>query len=639
MAPSNATQTQRDERVVRDADDAQQRARFLKRAFCAWVILLALFQFSENTADPDLWGHVTFGQEMLSTHSIPRTEMYSWTAAGQPWFNHEVIAEISLGAAHALLGGAGLLLLKMTVGLLAFALALKIALEEMNPGERWVAWAVGAIAVVEISFGFSARPQIFTALCVVLELLLLRRIHAGAPLWAIALPPLFVFWINTHGGVLAGVGLLGVAAVASTAQHFFSSSSQFFHASELEPHLPPHPSPLPMGEGASPAAAVETDDHGTRPRWPNSSPSPWGEGQGEGDSGPSKPSQTLIFEKRENSKFLPIVALWLALAGAIGALFCNPWGAGLIRFIIESVSWLRPEIEEWNPTPLNWDHAAMFILVALAIFAWACTQRRRAWWEAAVCAAFAVLALRSVRNVPLFALVAMALVPRPLSDALARFRNHFARAEELWKQPAAQKIIAALLAVTCILMAIATFTLHKQNPFTMEVPRDKYPVAAIDFIREHGLRGKMFVYFDWGEMAIFHLPDCPPSIDGRLDTCYSRELIAAHWKVYNGELCDPKVFDPFAADMALLPAKLAGSLYVSKQPGWRAVYYDDTAVLFVRDATRFAGLQKLALPVEGPKSASIGRAAFADKSPRPRDLTADERMNECEIANRKSQIK
>lgn len=283
MAPSNATQTQRDERVVRDADDAQQRARFLKRAFCAWVILLALFQFSENTADPDLWGHVTFGQEMLSTHSIPRTEMYSWTAAGQPWFNHEVIAEISLGAAHALLGGAGLLLLKMTVGLLAFALALKIALEEMNPGERWVAWAVGAIAVVEISFGFSARPQIFTALCVVLELLLLRRIHAGAPLWAIALPPLFVFWINTHGGVLAGVGLLGVAAVASTAQHFFSSSSQFFHASELEPHLPPHPSPLPMGEGASPAAAVETDDHGTRPRWPNSSPSPWGEGQGEGD--------------------------------------------------------------------------------------------------------------------------------------------------------------------------------------------------------------------------------------------------------------------------------------------------------------------------------------------------------------------
>src|SRR5579884_1102536 len=127
MARANTVEEVHEAGAVSQNAATNGGARFFKRAFYAWVILLALFQFSENTADPDLWGHVVFGQEMLSTHSIPRTEMYSWTAAGQPWFNHEVIAEISLGAAHALLGGAGLLLLKMTVGLLAFALALKIA--------------------------------------------------------------------------------------------------------------------------------------------------------------------------------------------------------------------------------------------------------------------------------------------------------------------------------------------------------------------------------------------------------------------------------------------------------------------------------------------------------------------------------
>ncbi|HWF18282.1 MAG TPA: hypothetical protein VG754_03400, partial [Verrucomicrobiae bacterium] len=549
MAPSNPVQERRSESAPLEADEAKRRARFLKAAFCVWVILLAIYQFSENTADPDLWGHVTFGQEILHSHAIPKTEIYSWTSAGQPWINHELLAEIFLGGAHAMLGGSGLLLLKMAVGLLTFALCLRMALADMKEGEQWIAWGFAALAVVEISFGFSARPQIFTALCLTLELMLLRRIHAGAPLWALALPPLFIFWINTHGGALAGVGLLAVTAAATTGQFLFSKKFKR-------------------------------------------------------DANEQTPTLKIVF------------ALWLALVGVIGALFCNPWGGGLVRFLIESVSWLRPEIQEWNPTPVNWDHAAMFMLMALGVFAWAFTRRRRAWWEAAVCAAFAVLALRSVRNVPLFALVALALVPRQLADALARFRRFFARIEMLWQRADIQNFAAIMLVLTGVGIGAATFTLHKEHPFTMEAPRAEYPVSAISFIQEHGLRGKLFVFFDWGEMTIFHLPDCPPSIDPRLDTCYSRALIAAHWKFYNGEPCDEKVLDPFAADLALLPVKLAGALTLAHHPGWKAVYYDETAVLLVRDVTRFPGLQGLALPVEGAKTASLGRAAFADRSPR-----------------------
>src|SRR6266850_1833135 len=49
--------------------------------------------------------------------------------------------------------------------------------------------------------------------------------------------------------------------------------------------------------------------------------------------------------------------------------------------------WFRPEIEEWNPTPLDWDHAAVFILIAATIFAWTASRRRRKFWELAVCGA------------------------------------------------------------------------------------------------------------------------------------------------------------------------------------------------------------------------------------------------------------
>src|SRR5476651_1450348 len=164
----------------------------LYRAFVACVLCLAIFQFSENTADPDLWAHVMFGQHFLQTGELMKTDPYSWTANGHEWINHEVVAEAALGLAHRWLGGTGLLLLKIVVGLLTFGLALSIATRRMSRETRAVAWAFGALAVVEISFGFAARPQIFSALALAIQLWILREIHRGRWQWALALPPLFV---------------------------------------------------------------------------------------------------------------------------------------------------------------------------------------------------------------------------------------------------------------------------------------------------------------------------------------------------------------------------------------------------------------------------------------------------------------
>jgi hypothetical protein len=536
------------------------RVRLLRLSFCVLVVLLAIFQFSENTADPDLWGHVVFGQEMMQTHSIPKTEMYSWTAHGQPWVNHECLAEISLGAAHNAMGGSGLLLLKMVIGLLTFGLCLRLGQSDLWWPDRYLAWALAALAVVEISYGFAARPQIFTALFLALELALLRRIHLRYYLWAAVIPVLFAIWINTHGGALAGFGLLGLAAGATTAQFLW---------------------------------------HKIRTKVPNTST--WERSQG---------VTTIV----PDIKMLGV--LWLAVGLATAALFCNPWKGELLRWLVGSILWLRPQIAEWNPTPFGWDHAALFILVALAGFAWAFTRRRRAWWELAACGAFTLLALRSVRNAPLCGVVMLALVSPHLADSLGRFQRLFSRWQTLRKQAGFQKFATALFLCASVAVAVATLKLHKEHPFTMEVPRANYPTGAVAFLRDNELRGKMITFFDWGEMVIFHLPDCPPSIDGRLDTCYSRELIDAHWKFYNGEPFDESVFSPDEADLALLPTSLAGATALAQHPGWHAVYFDDTAVILARKLERFPKLQKLTLPISGPKSAGSGRAAFADQSAR-----------------------
>jgi hypothetical protein len=514
--------------------------------FCVCVICLAVFQFSENTADPDLWGHVLFGEHFLQTGALMRTEPYSWTAAGHPWINHEVLAEIALGAAHRWFGGTGLLLLKMLAGLLTFGIALSIALKRMPPATRAVAWAFGALAVVEISFGFAARPQIFSALALTAQFWLAREIHRGCRLWLLALPPLFALWINTHGGALAGIALLWVMAAAATAQVWLKKSAPAVIRARLDEPLPP---------GA-------------------------------------------------------LAWFWFSTAAATLALLANPYGVELIRWLAGSVLWTQRNIGEWNPASLGWDHAAFFFCAALAVAAFLWSRRPFALWEIAVTVLLGAMAFRSARNTPLFCIAALALVPPHLAGVLERFRQHFQRFEELGKKPRIQKILAAVLALATVGMIAATFTLHKQRAWTMEAPRNQYPVAAIQFIREHGLRGNLLNFFDWGELCIWELPDSRVSMDGRLDTCYPADVIAAHWGFYSGQPVDPAVLDIDRADFALLPADLPGAFALAKKFNWRAVYVDDLAVVLVKNPAQFPKLAGLTLPVRGGPVATHGRAAF-----------------------------
>src|ERR1039458_6638523 len=163
--------------MPQDENAPARKGSLLRRAFVVCVICLAVFQFSENTADPDLWGHVLYGRDFLQSGHLMRTEPYSWTAPGHEWINHEVLAEAAMALSFHALGGTGLLLLKIAAGLATFFIALSIAARRMDEKTKMVAWSRGAVAVVEISFGFAARPQIFTALALVMELWLLRQIQ------------------------------------------------------------------------------------------------------------------------------------------------------------------------------------------------------------------------------------------------------------------------------------------------------------------------------------------------------------------------------------------------------------------------------------------------------------------------------
>src|SRR5437867_2118764 len=75
-----------------------------------WSILLAAATYTST--DPDLWGHVRFGLDMLRDERIPHADVYSFTS-DRAWINHEWLAEVVMAGAFRLGGDPALILMKL----------------------------------------------------------------------------------------------------------------------------------------------------------------------------------------------------------------------------------------------------------------------------------------------------------------------------------------------------------------------------------------------------------------------------------------------------------------------------------------------------------------------------------------------
>ena len=194
--------------------------RLLQASFVLAVVCFAWLRFSDNTVDNDLWGHVLYGQRYWNQGHVRGPEMFSWTAAGFDIVNHEYLAEIVIGLIHRAAGGPGIFVYMLAMGLGTVAIAFRAG-RGPNRAWQWTALALLAASINFIAVGFAVRPQLFTTLALVIELIWLRRIVAGRFAWAFLLPPLIALWINFHGGVLAGMLVIFVMAATESLHAFW----------------------------------------------------------------------------------------------------------------------------------------------------------------------------------------------------------------------------------------------------------------------------------------------------------------------------------------------------------------------------------------------------------------------------------
>lgn len=206
---SSPTFLKRDEALA-----AHREMQLLHGATLVVLALVCAWPLSFNLVDPDLWGHVRYGQDWIAEGMLSRTATHTYTAIGHPWINHENLAELALAACYDTFGVNGLLLAKCALGMaIALSMVWVATQRGVNP---LVAWTLMLLVSINLEPFFPLRPQLLSfALCAIALVLLDRAFQNWQTerkfdiRWLGCLPIVFAVWANSHGGFVAGLAIVG----------------------------------------------------------------------------------------------------------------------------------------------------------------------------------------------------------------------------------------------------------------------------------------------------------------------------------------------------------------------------------------------------------------------------------------------
>jgi hypothetical protein len=172
-------------------------------------LALLLFGAAIGTpADADLWGHLTFGRDIVTEGTIVQPDLYSFTA-DRPWVNHEWLAEVVFFSIYRFGGSAGLIAWKAAM-IAALCGLVWWRVRRVGAG-RGIALSLIALAFAGTYWRMhSVRPQVFSVLLFAILLIAIVQADAGRRRALLVVPPLMALWVNLHGGWIVGIGVLGL---------------------------------------------------------------------------------------------------------------------------------------------------------------------------------------------------------------------------------------------------------------------------------------------------------------------------------------------------------------------------------------------------------------------------------------------
>lgn len=170
-----------------------------------WMLFIAYicsFLFtSSNDLSQDLGRHITLGEIILQTKSVPQTNLFSYTYPRFPFINHHWLSEVVFFLFQKICGIHSLIFIKTLI----IGLAILIATTTSKS-----AWSLGVSILLSplLVERADVRPEIFGFFFFSLLLCELKKREKGGGL-SVWLPLVFLLWVNMHISFIFGLVLLG----------------------------------------------------------------------------------------------------------------------------------------------------------------------------------------------------------------------------------------------------------------------------------------------------------------------------------------------------------------------------------------------------------------------------------------------
>jgi hypothetical protein len=202
--------------------------RFLVPSVADLMFIILLVAMTGGILAPRLLGdagigwHIRNGELMLQSHSVTRTDPFSVTMAGKPWYAWEWLYDVTIAGVHHWTGLNGVVFFTALIIAATFALTLHLCLR--RGADLPVTVVLLALSVGASMIHLFARPHVLSWLLTVVWFQMLDSSESpeGSTsrrrLWW--LPVLMLLWVNLHGGFVMGFVLLGLYLVSNTVRYF-----------------------------------------------------------------------------------------------------------------------------------------------------------------------------------------------------------------------------------------------------------------------------------------------------------------------------------------------------------------------------------------------------------------------------------
>jgi len=505
--------------------------------FLFWSVLVGPLS-NRPLADPDIGWHIRTGELILATHSLPRTDPYSSTMQGQPWFAWEWLYDVVLGILHRACGLNGVAWLGAFLVATVFAFLLS-QLVRRGTG-LLLAIVLMLLAEAAAMIHLYARPHIVSWIFSLLWFVALEHWEGwdGAgngrmPRWIFwFFPASMLLWVNLHGGWLFGIALLGVYIFAALVESMREQDA-FARIRVV------HRARGMAWAGVASVAATLVNPYGWRLHW------------------------------------------------------------HIYRYL--SDRYLMNHIDEFrSPDFHGWAQRCFVVILLLVLMAFAGNHKKLRLSHLLVVLLATYAGFYSSRNLPVSSML-LVLIAGPMLwgnfAALADYPGAW-----MWVRRVASRVSSFsermglqemelrghLWAVVSVVFALAICLqggwLGSRQMIHAQFDPTKVPVAGVDFLQQES-QGEpsaepVFSTDSWGGYLIYRMyPERKVVLDDRHDL-YGSERVRQLIVLNHGEPGWQNVLEEWKIRIALLPADSTLANLLREVPGeWRVVYEDKVAVV------------------------------------------------------------